>query len=106
MKKLISLNIGMIITLTVIVYTVYYLLLHNNFLHTSIASIIDSSHRLKDSWHLLVLGLLPIYIGTMVFGSILLGAYLGSLLQQFLLRQEIRTNPPVLEEKVNSLDIM
>lgn len=86
MKKVSSLSVSTFITLTIVVYVVYYLLLQDNFLHISISSIIDRTHHLRDKGHLIVLGLLPIYIATMVFGSILLGVYLGSSLQQFFSR--------------------
>ncbi len=79
MKKLVTLNIGVILTLTMLFSVIYYILLVNNFL--SISSIIANTHHLAIKKHLLVLGLLPIYIAAMIFGTALLGTYLGSTLQ-------------------------
>lgn len=84
MNKL--LNIGKIITVVAMFYVTYYLLLQENCFNASISSIIDKSHKLEHIKHLIVLGLLPIYIATMVFGSTMLGLYLGSKLQVLLAR--------------------
>lgn len=86
MKRLYKLNLGTIIVLGAIAYGVYYLLLHDNCLNTSISSIITYSHGLAVRKHLLVLGLLPIYIAAMIFGAGILGIYLGTALQQLLVR--------------------
>ena len=66
-----------------VVCITYYLLMKDNFLHTSISSIINESHQLQDLRHLVVLGLLPIYISLMIFGSAILGNYLTSNLQGY-----------------------
>ena len=65
----------------------YYLLLHENFLHTSIGEIIDYSHTLEITEHVLILGILPIYIAIMVFGAVMSGLYLGKSLNRFMLRR-------------------
>ncbi len=85
-KKLAALNIGTIVALGALFAIVYYLLLRDNFLHASIASIISNSHHLEVKKRVLVHGLLPIYIATMIFGAAMLGIYIGSTFQQFLLR--------------------
>jgi len=85
MQKIISLNIVVIIV-TVVFCAAYYLLLHDNFLHTSISSIIALSHHLELKEHLIVLGLLPVYIAAVIFGTALLGIYLGSTLQHYFMR--------------------
>ena len=84
-------NIGIILALALAVYVTYYLLLRDNFLHASISDIINHSHQLKSQKHLLVLGLLPIYIGTMVFGSAVLSIYLGSAIQRFIINRDRKT---------------
>ncbi|RDI42411.1 hypothetical protein [Aquicella lusitana] len=81
MRKLVSQNISKFIITVTAIYMAYYLLLHDNFLHSSIASIIDSANRLNIKEHLLIVGLLPIYIAMMIFGAALAGVYLGSKLQ-------------------------
>lgn len=76
--------ISRVTTLIAVFYAAYYLLLRDNCLHTSISFIIDKSHHLEAMRHIIVLGLLPIYIGTMIFGSAMLGLYLGSKFQYLL----------------------
>ena len=82
-NRKLSLNISIIVAITAIFYVVYYLLLFDNYLHISISSIISHSHHLQDRKHLLVLGLLPIYIAAMIFGAAMLSIYLGSRLEYF-----------------------
>lgn len=65
-------------------YIVYYLLICDNHLHTSIRSIITSSQSLDVKHHLLILGLLPIYIGIMIFGSGLMSLYLAHVYKKYL----------------------
>lgn len=60
----------------------YYLLLCDNILNTSIQDIIHYAHSLTVDKHILVLGLLPIYIGVMIFGATWLGVYVGKKIQQ------------------------
>jgi len=86
MRKIISQNIVIIFTLSVVVYAVYFLLLRDNHLNTSISSIIALSHRFEYKTHIIVLGLLPIYIATVIFGSTMIGIYLGLWAKQFFLR--------------------
>ena len=59
----------------------YYFLLHENFMHSAISCIISYSHTLTMKKHLVVLGLLPIYIAMMIFGAAMLGIYLGNKLE-------------------------
>ena len=86
MNKSIPLNISTLIAFTVVVYLAYYLLLHDNCLHSSISSIIHYAHHLAIKQHVLILGLLPIYIAAMIFGAALLGVYLGERLNLFFIR--------------------
>lgn len=96
MKKIASQNIAVLITLTVVFYAVYALLLQDTFLNTSISSIIARSHDLELRTHLIVLGLLPIYIATVVFGSAMLGIYIGSWVKQIMLRD---IKKPIVAQK-------
>lgn len=59
----------------------YYLLLTDNFLNTSIASIILFIHDLDIAPHAFIIGLLPIYIAFTIFGSAILGIYLSKMLR-------------------------
>lgn len=86
MKRLVRLNVTTLIAMIVVFYIAYYFLVQDNFLHISISSIIAKSHQLKEADHVLVLGLLPIYIALMVFGAGVVGIFLGSILQQCLVR--------------------
>jgi hypothetical protein len=87
MKKIITLNIFIVIALGAALYAAYVLLLHDTFLHASIAGIMAKSHNLEFTQHLVVLGLLPIYIAAVIFGLAILGIYLGGYIQQFLIRR-------------------
>lgn len=82
-----SLGLGALITISLTLYLVYYLLLSDNILHTSISSIVYQSNKLEMKVHMMVLGLLPIYIAAMIFGSGLLSAYIGSRLEHLVIRK-------------------
>jgi hypothetical protein len=78
MKKKISFNIVTTITLMIVGYIAYSLLLQDTFFHISISSILSRAHDLELKKHLIVLAFLPIYIALVIFGSFLLGIYLSS----------------------------
>ncbi len=82
MKKTLSNHITTVITLVIFSYAVYYFLLLDNGFHTSIAAIIASTHHMGIHEHLLVLAILPIYIGIVVFGAAVLGIYVGTKIKQ------------------------
>lgn len=86
MKKIVYLNWGTIIAVLAACCIVYYLLLQDNFLHTSISSIIARSHTLAIKKRIILHGLLPIYIAMMIFGAAMIGIYIGSSLQQLVTR--------------------
>ncbi|HVE44330.1 MAG TPA: hypothetical protein VNC84_04260 [Gammaproteobacteria bacterium] len=71
-------NIRTLAPIATVCAVAYYLLLRDNFLHTSIGSIVQNSHHFKIIAHLIILGLLPIYIGTMLFGAAMVGIYVGN----------------------------
>lgn len=79
-------NMVTLVTLTIVVYVSYFMLIQDNFLHTSIDNIIQNTHQLDPKTHLIVLGLLPIYIATVIFGSTIIGLYSGIAMQQILNR--------------------
>lgn len=86
MKPKFSLSISNAIAIVTASLLAYYLLLCENFLHTSISEIIDYSDTLEVTQHMLILGLLPIYIAAMVFGAAMFGIYLGSILQHIIFK--------------------
>ncbi len=96
MKKKVTQSIATLITLALLSYVTYCCLLRDNFLHISISTIISNSHDLDIVRHLLVLGLLPFYIAGMVFGTAILGIYLGYILHMFLIHLKNRLFPSKL----------
>ena len=85
-EKFVDSKLSIFIALLTTCYIAYYLLLTDNSLHSSIASIIDYAHHLSIKEHLIILGLLPIYIAVMIFGSATVGLYLGATVQSLLSR--------------------
>jgi hypothetical protein len=83
-KRRLLFTISNLTALFVVSYAAYYLLLADNFLHISIASIMSSSHHVATKQHLFILGLLPIYIATTIFGAAILCIYLGARIETFL----------------------
>jgi len=88
MKRILTIDIFILVTLGVVFCTVYMLLLQDNALNTSISCIISKAHNLELKEHLIVLGLLPIYIATVIFGSALLGMYISSCLRHLLFQRK------------------
>lgn len=86
MRKLVSLSLASTVAVLTVFYVAYYLLLSDSFMHISVGEIIAHTHQLSMKKHLIVLGLIPIYIALMIFGAAVLGMYLGSLLQSWINR--------------------
>ena len=84
MNKRHSLNLGGMICLVAAVYVLYYLLLRDNILPFSIHSMLFNINHWAKNWHVIVIGLLPIYLALMVFGTAIIGIYFGSALQRWL----------------------
>lgn len=82
MKKITASKLTLIAAVMVIFSTVYYLLLQDSFLHISIATIINHANTLELKRHLLVLGLLPMYIATMIFGAGILTISISSAIKR------------------------
>lgn len=86
MKKRRSINIGAIVCLLAAIYLIYYLLLQDNVLPFSIASVhANISHWAKDK-HALVAAFLPVYVALMIFGASVVGIYLGTRIQNLITR--------------------
>jgi len=79
-------NLGAITALIAVLALSYYLLLKENILHSSISCIMNYSHHFTNPQHVVILGLLPIYIALMIFGAAIGGIYLGSRLEFLLIR--------------------
>jgi hypothetical protein len=63
---------------------IYYFLLHHNALHASISSIVAYADTLSLGKHLLMLGVLPVYISFIVFGAMTLGVYISLRVEQLI----------------------
>ncbi len=87
MKKLLTkLSPGALIAQVMTCCLAYYLLLTENGIHSSIAYLIQYAHSLALRQHLIILGMLPIYIAVVIFGAATLGTLLGRCLDNSLLR--------------------
>lgn len=62
--------------LTIVLSLLYYLLVLDTTLHLSIADLFDWARHCTKQGHLLVIGLLPIYLGLLIFGATILFIYL------------------------------
>lgn len=82
MKRVLSLNYSVIVSVTMTFIITYYLLLRDNILHISISSIIERAQHLQLKGHLIILGLLPVYIATMIFGAAVIGIYFDYLIKK------------------------
>ena len=82
----------MLTALFIACYVAYYLLLTKSGLHTSISSIIAQAETTPTNKHLIILALLPVYIGCMIFGSALIGIYLGNTVPQLLMRSSKKSS--------------
>lgn len=86
MNKRKPLNIGGFICLLAVSYFIYYLLLPDNILPFTIPSALTCINHWVRHWHVLAVGLLPIYLALMIFGAGVLGIYFGSAAQRWLTR--------------------
>ncbi len=82
MKKSHSLTISVVISLLAVSYMIYYLL-QGNVLPFSITSVHEMICQRLENWHVIIVGLLPIYVALMVFGTGVLSIYVAKLLQRW-----------------------
>jgi len=83
MKKQNFTNICAIVCISLATYCLYILLL-DSILPFSIGSVLIRMNHLTKHSHILAIGLVPVYIGLMIFGTTLVAFYLGNLIQRFL----------------------
>lgn len=84
MKTLLTvISPGTLITQTFTGLLAFYLLIADNILHCSISEVITYARSLQMNQHALVLGMLPIYIATVIFGAGILGAIIGKRVEKF-----------------------
>lgn len=84
MKKQYSFNIYSLLGLLVAVYCIYFLLIKDDQLPCSIQAVLYGVNHVITHWHVLVVGLLPIYVACVIFGLAMVGLYLGSLLERLM----------------------
>jgi hypothetical protein len=60
------------------------LLLRDNLLPFSIPVVLSKISHFLRHWHVLAVGLLPIYVALMIFGTGILALYFGSALQRWI----------------------
>ncbi len=76
-------NLVGIICLVVIVYVTVRVLLQDDIL-PSICSVQTSMNHWIKHWHIVAVGLLPIYVALVFFGAVLCGLFFGSAAQRWL----------------------
>lgn len=81
MNKKHSFNFGGALCLAATVYVIYYLLIKDNFLPSSVSSMLSVSER---HCHILGVALVPIFLGLMIFGAGVFSIYIGSAVQRWL----------------------
>src|SRR5262245_29326213 len=88
MIKIASHYILIIFTVCVVLFSVDFILIEDNFMQSSISDIIDSTHNFDLNEHILILGLTPFYIAFVIFGSSIFGIYLGLFLRHLFFAQK------------------
>ncbi len=81
-----TLNIGGIIGALVVAYATYGILLRKKIGLLSIDTMQGLMNHWATHWHIIVVGLLPIYVAAVFFSAALGGLLLGSAIQRRLLR--------------------
>lgn len=94
MSKL-DLNIYSFGGMIVATLCIYYLLLQT--ILFSIPSALTYINHWMGHWHGLAVGLLPVYVGLLVFGTGVAGVYLGNILQRWIV---VRTGGLRCKERI------
>ncbi len=84
MKKNRSINVISIICLIAIVYVTFRILLQDDILPFSIWHVQTSMNHWIKQWHIVAVGLLPIYVALVFFGAVLCGIFFGSAAQRWI----------------------
>ena len=83
MKK-IQLNLGVILCLAILTAILAYILVEDDILPFAIPTVMEAINHRVGHWHVLVVGLMPVYVALMIFGTGMLSIYLGSAVQRWL----------------------
>lgn len=92
MSKKHTLKIGEAICLIGAIYFICYMLSHDHVFPISINSVWHWISHGIPHFRALAVGLLPVYVALMIFGSAVLAVYLGAILQRWLI-QWLRPKP-------------
>lgn len=76
-------NVGGMLCLVAAVYVVCYFLSQDDILPISISSVCTHINQWANHYCALAVGLLPIYLSLMIFGTAMAGVYLGSAAQRW-----------------------
>ena len=79
------LNVGGIICLSTAIYIIYYFLVQD-ILPCSIDSVLNHTGHAAKKWHLIMIGLIPIYLGLVIFGTSILSLQGGAALQRWFIK--------------------
>ena len=86
LNKKLTLNVGGFICLMFTVYLVYDLVLKDTQFPLSVSALLVFGSHLSRIWHLLTIGLIPIYLALIIFGIGLASLYFGSMMQNWITR--------------------
>lgn len=86
MKRKNTINAGGILFLMILLYLLYRALVQNDILPFSIDAVQATMNHWVKHWHIIVVGLLPVYVAVVLLGVVLSGVCIGSAVQRWLLR--------------------
>ena len=92
MRQRQSLNVGGLICLIILIYFIYKILLEDEILPFSIDAVYQSISLWLKHWQILAVGLLPIYVALVFFGTAIFGFFFGSAIQHWLSRFKSKKN--------------
>ncbi len=92
MQNRFKISISTFLAFLTTIYLTYNLLVCDNFLQCSLSSIISHSNHFPIKKHIVVFGLLPVYIATVIFGAGIFGVYLGSKIELLYSRCSLSCN--------------
>lgn len=85
-RKNYQFNLGSLACLIATGFAIYYLLVKDQLLPSSISFISALTSHMTQHWHILVVGLVPVYLALIIFGAAILSIFLGSYLQTSLIQ--------------------
>lgn len=93
MKTNRTFNVGGVVCLFATTWLMYQLLLCDDFFPLSIMAVQLSINHWAHHWHVLAVGLLPVYVAFVFFGAALCGLLFGSVLQNWITTVLFKSNP-------------